>query len=182
MNAMTDLPARIPDSRPLRFEAWPDDIKTRAFELWATVALGSAPRVEHLLAQEGGDSVATPAASTIRTWAAEGDWAGQRDAHQAQTAGRTLRQLQATTLQAIALAQATLIDAMLGMLDSQPYGGAARVRAAEAMLRLAERSGVRFVVTEAELQPPADADDKGLSLDQRARRARAMMAEANRSR
>jgi hypothetical protein len=176
---MTDLPADNPDTRPLRFEPWPDHVKTRAFEFWSTIAVGSAPRVEHLLAQEAGDGVAVPAASTIRTWAAAEGWAAQRDADRAQTHGRTLRGLQAGFLSAVVLAENTMLDAMVGLLNGAPYGGSGRIKAAEAVLRLAERSGLRFVVTEMELQSPTADDDKDLSLEQRARRARARMREAN---
>ena len=45
-------PAPPPTDRPARFERWPEDITTRAYELWSTVAARSAPRTEHLLAQE----------------------------------------------------------------------------------------------------------------------------------
>jgi hypothetical protein len=176
---MTGFPADTSDARPLRFEAWPDDTRHRAFELWSSIAVGSAPRVEHLLAQEAGEGVAVPAASTIRAWAAADGWAAQRDADRAQTHGRTLRGLQAGFLSAVVLAENTMLDAMVGLLDSAPYGGSGRIKAAEAVLRLAERSGLRFVVTEMELQPPTADNDKDLSLDQRARRMRAMMSAKN---
>jgi hypothetical protein len=111
-----------PADRPARFAAWSDDIKTRAFALWSTVAMGSAPRTEYLLAQEAGEDVAVPASSTIRMWAAQGGWTSRADADLVQTHGRTLRQLQAIGLQTIALAHSTMLDAMTGMLDDAPYG------------------------------------------------------------
>jgi hypothetical protein len=167
-----------PADRPARFEAWPADIKSRAFELWSSVAMGSAPRTEYLLAQECGEGVAVPAASTIRMWAAEDGWAARRDDTLAQTHGRTLRQLQANALMQIALAQSTLADAMAGLLDDAPYGGAGRIRAAEATLRLAERSGV--VLMRAELDPVPDAQTtQKLTLAQRARLMRERIVEEN---
>ena len=179
---MTGLLADTPETRPLRFEPWPDHIKTRAFEFWSSIGVGSAPRVEHLLAQEAGEGVAVPAASTIRAWAAADGWAARRDADRVQTHGRTLRELQSGFLSAVVLAENTMLDAMVGLLDGAPYGGSGPSRRRKPILRLAERSGLRFVVTEMELQPPTAEDDKGLSLEQRARRMRAMMSEANRSR
>jgi hypothetical protein len=163
-------------TRPARFESWPDDIKIRAFELWSTIAARSAPRTEHLLAQEVGENTAVPAASTIRAWAAAEAWASRADADLAETFGKTLQQLQVTSLAAIALAQSTLIDAMIGALDTAPYGGSGRIKAAEAMLRLAERSGMQLVATEAALPPPSE---EGLSVAQRARRLRDRFAAQN---
>jgi hypothetical protein len=156
-------------AHPERFAAWPEDTRERAFELWSTAAVGSAPRTEYLLAQEVGEGVAIPAASTIRRWASEDGWAEHRDRNLEKTQGRTLRQLQATSLAAVALAQQTMLDAMIGLLDLTPYAGAPRVRAAEAVLRLAERSGIELVVVPAEI--PAE-DDETLSLAERARRMR----------
>jgi hypothetical protein len=160
----TDRPAH-----PERFAPFPGDLKVRAFELWSTVAVGSAPRTEFLLAQEAGAGVAIPAASTIRRWASDDGWAEHRDRTLAQTQGRTLRQLQATALAAVAQAQQVMLDAMLGLLDQTPYAGAPRVRAAEAVLRLAERSGVDLVVVPSEM--PAE-DEAPLSVAERARRMR----------
>jgi hypothetical protein len=162
--------------RPQRFQAWDETIRQRAFELWATVAARSAPRTEYLLAQELGKDAAVPAASTIRAWAAVDDWTSRADADLAETFGKTLRQLQVTSLAAMALAQSTLVDAMIGLLDDAPYGGSGRIKAAEAMLRLAERSGIQLVATEAALPPPSE---EGLSVAQRARRLRDRFAAQN---
>jgi hypothetical protein len=173
VRALTPVPVV---ERPQRFAAWPDDIKTRAFELWATVAARSAPRTEYLLAQELGADAAVPASSTIRAWAAAEAWAARADADLAETFGKTLQQLQVTSLAALALAQSTLVDAMIGLLDDAPYGGSGRIKAAEAMLRLAERSGIQLVATEAALPPPSE---EGLSVAQRARRLRDRFAAQN---
>jgi hypothetical protein len=129
-----------------------------------------------LLAQEVGETIAVPAASTIRAWAAGEAWASKADADLAQTFGKTLHQLQVTSLTAIALAQSTLIDAMVGLLDDAPYGGAGRVRAAEAILKLAERCGMQLVATEAALPPPSE---EGLTLAQRSRRMRELIVAHN---
>ena len=174
MRAITPAP---PADRPARFAAWPTDIKTRAFELWSTVAMGSAPRTEYLLAQEYGKGVAVPAASTIRMWAADEGWAAQRDDALDQTAGHSLRQLQARTLHAVALAQETMIDAMVGLLDDKPYAGAGRIKAAESLLRLAERSGIPLVRSTLDA-PPATAE-WNLSLAERARRQRERIVADN---
>jgi hypothetical protein len=173
VRALTPVPLV---ERPPRFAAWPDDIKTRAYELWSTVAARSAPRTEYLLAQELGEDAAVPAGSTIRAWAAAEAWAASADADLAETFGKTLRQLQVTSLAAMALAQSTLVDAMIGLLDDAPYGGSSRIKAAEAMLRLAERSGIQLVATEAALPPPSE---EGLSVAQRARRLRERFAAQN---
>jgi hypothetical protein len=173
MRALTPAPMV---ERPQRFAAWPDDIKTRAFELWSTIAARSAPRTEYLLAQELGKDAAVPAASTLRAWAAGEEWSARADADLAETFGKTLRQLQVTSLAAIALAQSTLVDAMVGLLDDAPYGGSGRVKAAEAMLRLAERSQIQLVATEAALPPPSE---EGLSTAQRSRQMREWFAAQN---
>ena len=173
VRALTSVPVL---ERPQRFAAWPDDIKTRAFELWATVAARSAPRTEYLLAQELGEDAAVPAGSTIRAWAAGEAWASRADADLAESFGKTLRQLQVTSLAAITLAQSTLVDAMIGALDTAPYGGSGRIKAAEAMLRLAERSGMQLVATEAAPPPPSE---EGLSVAQRSRRMRERIAAQN---
>jgi hypothetical protein len=162
--------------RPARFAAWDETIRQRAFELWSTIAARSAPRTEYLLAQELGMDAAVPAASTIRAWAAAEEWAARADADLAETFGKTLRQLQVTALAAMALAQSTLVDAMVGLLDDAPYGGSGRIKAAEAMLRLAERSGIQLVATEAALPPPSE---EGLTTVQRSRRMRERFAAQN---
>ena len=110
--------------------------------------------------------MAVPAASTIRAWAAADGWAAQRDADRAQTHGRTLRELQAGFLSAVVLAENTLLDAMVGLLDGAPYGGSGRIKAAEAVLRLAERAGVRFLASALELEPPEVVDEATLSEEQ----------------
>ena len=148
-----------PTTAPATFAAWPEDTRQRCYELWSTMAAGSAPRTEQLFAQEVGAGVAVPAASTIRMWALREGWGSRAEAQLQQTQGRTLRQLQATSLVAMALAQATLLDAMVGLLDAAPYGGAGRIKAAEAMLRLAERSGLRLVPPPEDLTPPVVIDD-----------------------
>ena len=174
MTALRSFPAA---DAPARFEAWSADVKTRAFELWSTIAIGSAPRTEYLLAQEYGEGIAVPAASTIRMWANTEGWAAQRDDTLDQTAGRSLRHLQATSLLAIALAQETMIDAMTGLLDTAPYGGSGRIKAAEAMLRQAERCGVQLVRTD--VDPLPEAETQNLSLAERARRARERIVAQN---
>jgi hypothetical protein len=129
-----------------------------------------------LLAQEVGENTAVPAASTIRAWAAGEHWAEKADADLAETFGKTLRQLQVTSLAAMALAQSTLVDAMIGLLDDAPYGGSGRIKAAEVILRLAERSGLQLVATEAALPPPSE---EGLTVAQRSRRMRERIAAQN---
>jgi hypothetical protein len=169
------LPAS-PQTAPARFEAWPDDTKTRAFELWSTFGLGSATRTEQLLAKESGEGVAVPAASTIRMWAAEEGWAAARNADLERSQGRSLRQMQASTMVAIGLAHSVMIDAMAGLLDDAPYGGAGRIKAAEAMLRLAERAGLPLVNTTPDEELVAE---DTLSLADRARRMRDRIAAQN---
>jgi hypothetical protein len=67
---------------------------------------------------------------------------------------------------------------MIGLLDDAPYGGAGRIKAAEASLRMAERSGIRLVGSELEVLPVADAG-KPLTLAERARRQRERIVEDN---
>jgi hypothetical protein len=172
--------APIPvEDRPARFEPWPADVKTRAFELWSTVALSSAPRTACLLAQEADEGVAVPADLTIRMWAKEDEWAAQRDEtlNLDQTAGNALRQLQAWTVLAIALAQDTMIDAMTGLLDDKPYGGSGRIKAAEGLLRLAERSGISLVCVTVDARPEGVKEQ--LTLAERSRRMREQIVENN---
>jgi hypothetical protein len=123
--------------------------------------------------------VAVPAASTIRMWVKEDEWAAQRDEtlDLDQTAGNALRQLQARTVLAIALAQDTMMDAMTGLLDDKPYGGSSRIKAAESLLRRAERSGISLVRDTVDARPEGVKEQ--LSLTERARRMREQIVEDN---
>ena len=167
----------LPSTPPPAFDAWPDDVKTRAYELWASIAARSAPRVEHLLSQEFGEAVAVPAGSTIRAWAAQEAWAARADADLAQSHGRTLRELQTGFLAAVTLAQDTLLDAMCGRLDGAPYGGSGRIKAAEIVLRLAERADLRLLGDGTPALAPEDLTK--LTVDQRSRLLREQIVAEN---
>lgn len=153
-----------------RFEPWPDDIKERCRELWATIANRDATRTEYLLSQELPESTAIPSSVTIREWARENAWAAWADADLDASAGRTLRQLRAGWLRALELAQATLIDSMIGRLDDLPYAGSGRVKAAEVTLRTIGQSGLLAILPPPQL--PETDDEEAVSPQEQARKMR----------
>jgi hypothetical protein len=156
-------------SAPARFESWPSGMYQRTFELWSTVGARNAAATERLLALEA-EGAATPAASTVRRWAIADGWDAQADADLERTRGRTLRQLQAGWLGALQLAQITLVDSMTGGLDGLPHGGAARLKAAETVLRTIGQSGL--LATLPDPAPPDAEATASLSVDERLRRSR----------
>ena len=87
-----------------------------------------------------------------------------------------MRQLQASSMAAITLAHAVMVDAMVGLLDDAPYGGSGRIRAAEAVLRLAERAGLPLVNTTPDELP---VEKETLTVAQRAQRMRDKIAADN---
>ena len=78
----------------------------------------------------------------------------------------------------MSLAQQTLLDAMCGLLDEAPYGGASRIKSAEIVLRLAERAEVPFLGDDLPAVDPEET--KSLSLAERSRRLMARREAENR--
>jgi hypothetical protein len=176
MSVLRSLPA--PDA-PALFESWDDAIHERAFALWSTVAGRNAALTASLLMREAEDGTPTPAASTVRRWAADPDedWHARADADLMHTNGRSVGQLRAGWLGALTLAQQTLLAGLVGDLDDLPHAGAARLKSAELVLKTLERAGAMIVPQE------QDAISVGveqkLSLAERARRARERIVEGN---
>lgn len=164
-------------SPPARFVAWPDEMKQRAQDLWSTVGGRNASATHQLLQAEMPDS-AVPAAATIRSWASEEDWSSAADMELESTRGRTVRSLQAGWLTALEMAQATLLAGMAGLLDSAPYGGSARIKSAELVLRTLERAGPLAQLPDP--LPPSEDALKGLSEKEKSRRNREAIAEGKR--
>lgn len=164
----------LPSNAPARFEPWDETIRTRARELWSSVAFRNGSRTVRLLRQELGDEIDLPTPSTVNRWAVDDAWAAQADADLERSHGRTLYELQEGWLAALRMAQQTLLDAMAGVFDDLPFGGAARIKAAEATLRTIERSGLLAVVP----KPPQGEDDvdyASLSTEEKAARAREIL-------
>src|SRR5689334_17554590 len=84
--------------RPARFEEWHDDVKSRCYELWASIASRDATRTITLLARELGDEAPLPHPSTVRRWAINGSWSSRADGDLQQSHGRTLYELQVNWL------------------------------------------------------------------------------------
>jgi hypothetical protein len=94
-----------------------------------------------------------------------------------QTSARTLAELRAGWLGALSLAQQTLMAGLVGDLDDLPHAGAARLKSAELVLKTLQHANATIVPSEATVTPRED--NATLSLEQRARRARARMREQN---
>jgi hypothetical protein len=165
-------------SVPARFESWAPDIVQRSYEIWSTLGNRNASRTEMLLAREADEGTSIPASSTIRKWASAGAWASRADADLETAHGKTLHELQVGWLAVQRLSQETLLDALAGALDGCPHGGAARLKAVEIGLRTIERAGLLAVLPEPQR---AAENEEHLTLDQRARRMRSLMAERNRA-
>jgi hypothetical protein len=142
----------LPQNKPARFESYPAEIMERSFELWSTIAGRSGARVVRLLSHEYGEGTALPTPSTISRWALDEAWAARADTDLAQSQGRTLYELQVGWLAGLRLAQKTLLDGMTGEFDGLPFGGAARLKAAEIVLRTIERGGLLALLPQPEPQ------------------------------
>ena len=140
----------LPQNKPARFEAWPEEAKDRCKALWGTIANRNASRVEWLYSREVPAGTAIPAAATIRRWAHDECWGAWFDRDLAESHGKTLRELRTGWLAALQLSQETLIDAMVGRLDDLPHAGAGRIKSAEVVARLVAQSGLLAVVPEPE--------------------------------
>jgi hypothetical protein len=162
---------------PARFQAHAPELVERAFQLWSTVAGRNATLTASLLAREADDGTPTPAGSTVRRWAADELWSDRADADLTQTSARSVAALRAGWLGALSLAQQTLMAGLVGDLDDLPHAGAARLKSAELVLKTLQHANATIVPSESAATPQDD--DPTLSLEQRARRARARMREAN---
>jgi hypothetical protein len=156
----------VPKHAPARFESYPLELMERAFELWSTIAGRSGARVVRLLSGEYEAGTALPTASTVNRWALDGSWTAKADADLARSHGRTLYELQLGWLAGLRLAQQTLLNAMVGELDHLPMSGAARIKAAEIVLRTIERGGLLAILPQAEAQE-STIDWNSLSLEER---------------
>jgi hypothetical protein len=167
----------VPDlvSPPALFDAYDDEIVTRAYELWASIAGRSAARTVRLLGREYEDGTSLPTARTVSRWASEQAWKARANADLELSDGRTFHELQVGWLAAQQLAQATLLDGMAGELDELPFGGAGRLKAAELTLRTIERSGLLAVMPTA--LKGSDIDYASLSTDEKQALARQIMQD-----
>ena len=178
---MTDSPlAVLPVAvlpSPARFQAHAPELVERAFQLWSTVAGRNATLTASLLTREVDDGTPTPAGSTVRRWASEQCWDARADADLVQTSKRALAELRAGWLGALSLAQQTLMAGLVGDLDDLPHAGAARLKSAELVLKTLQHANATIVPSESAVTPHDD--DQPLTLEQRARRMRALMSEQN---
>lgn len=94
-----------------------------------------------------------------------------------QRSARTLAELRAGWLEALSLAQQTLVAGLVGELNDLPHAGAARLKSAELVLKTLQHAGATIVPTATEATPLVD--DPTLSLAQRERAMRARILEAN---
>jgi hypothetical protein len=131
-----------PSGQPARFERWDDAVVERSYQLWSSIGARNAGRTVLLLARELGEDAPLPTPSTIRRWAVDFAWAAKADADLERSHGRTIYELQVGWLAALRLAQQTLLDGMVGVLDEAPHAGIARIKAAEITLRTIERAGL----------------------------------------
>jgi len=168
----------VPTTAPAKFDAWDASIRARCYALWASLAGRSAPRTVALLTAEMPEGSAAPSAPTVRRWASEGQWGNRADGEAWETRGKTMAHLREGWLMTLVLAQSALLDSLSGALDDLPPAVvAARLKACELALRVAERASLITFPLESE-GVPSDSGES-LSLTQRARRQRARMYERN---
>jgi hypothetical protein len=160
---------------PAKFEAWPAEVSQRAQAIWSSLAGRSAARTAALLLAEADEGVATPPAATIARWARESAWGAQADDALQTTRGRTTQQIQQNWLAGLLLAQEVLLDAMVGRLDHLPYGGTARIKSAEIVLRVLERAGPLVALPDP--APPSDDAFAKLSAAEQSKASRSYWAE-----
>lgn len=142
--AIVAFPRGAVAARPVG-EALPADVVERCFELWCYCGRNAA-RTVRLYEREVEPGSPIPATSTVREWAREQAWSVRQDADLLETHGHTLYQLQVGWLSGLKMAQETMLDAMAGELDDKPFGGAGRIKAAEATLRTIERAGLLAIL------------------------------------
>lgn len=87
--------------------------------------------------------------------------------------------LRAGWLDALSLAQPTLMAGLVGDLDDLSHAGAARLKSAELVLKTLQHAGATIVPSES--AAASLEDEASLSLEQRARRMRQRLMEANAS-
>jgi hypothetical protein len=174
IRAITPVP---PADRPARFQPWPNDVKERCRELWASHGNRNSGRVEWLYGREVPEDTAIPASVTIRGWARDDDWESWANGELIRTRGKTLHQLQTTWLRSLQLSQEVQIDAMLGRFAENPADGAIRVKAAESVQRIVAQAGL-LAVLPSEPETSSEAE-RHLSLPERARRMRERIVAGN---
>jgi hypothetical protein len=143
-----------------------EEVKTRAFVLWATVGGRSATATRRLLEAEADEGQAVPTDRTIRTWAAADGWAAQADGlwGDVATRGKTLHDLKLLMFTNFVLSQEVKRDAMTGAYAGREAAGVLALKAGELSDRLVERG----VLTLAVPAPPQEqADESQLSRRER---------------
>ena len=93
-----------------------------------------------------------------------------------QRSARTLAELRAGWLEALSLAQQTLVAGLVGELNDLPHAGA-RLKSAELVLKTLQHAGTIVVPTATEATPLVD--DPSLSKDQQTRWMGQRILEAN---
>lgn len=164
-------------SPPERFSPWPDDVKQHAQDVWSTVGGRNCTTVHQLLQAESPDT-AVPTASTICRWKDTEAWHIAADELLESTRDRTLRELKVGWLTAQQLALGTVLAGLQGLLDDLPYGGSARLKAAELVIRKMEKGGMLALLPDP--LPPDPSTLAKLSSKEQSRQNRERIAEAKR--
>ena len=162
---------------PARFTAWPDDMKQRAQDFWSTVGGRNCSTVHQLLQAESPD-LPVPTASTICRWKDAEAWHIAADELLESTRDRTLRELKVGWLTAQQLALGTVLAGLQGLLDDLPYGGSARLKSAELVIRKMEKGGLLALLPDP--LPPDPSTMAKLSPKEQSRRNRGRCSEGKR--
>lgn len=109
----------------------PDEVRERAFVLWATVGARNANAVRGLLELEADEGEQVPSASAIRKWSAQWNWAARADFELGDTSALTMKELE-RKYRAIMLGGAdVLLRAQTGGYKGRVNEGLLAVKATE---------------------------------------------------
>lgn len=157
----------------------PEQLKAKAFDYWCWSANRSSARVLRLLELEyDGIELALPTADTIRQWASRGKWADEASAQLAREYPVQVQDFKRALWQALILANDRVFDVLTGT------GRPMAKEEAQIIQRLYQIWGVGTFGAnqggEVALSFGTTEQDEVLSLEQRARRMRAIMSERSR--
>lgn len=154
----------------------PEQLKAKAFDYWCWGANRSASRVLRLLELEyAGIELALPTADTIRQWASRGKWAEEATAQLARDYPVQVQEWKRALWKALMLANGRVFDVLTG--TGRPMGK----EESQLIQRLWQMWGVGTYGSnqggELTLSFGTSDENEVLSLEQRARKMRAMMSE-----
>ncbi len=153
---------------------FPDEVKIRCFELYATVAARNAAHVERLYSREmAGTGEPIPTRQMINRWAKDEGWTRQADEMWRKTKNWGIEQLRAFVFANAVLAEKNRHDVQLGLYAEDSNQALVLLKAGELADRKLER-----VMPLAQLQPAQDeTTDDELSNAEKQQRAMEKLRE-----